>query len=400
MNKNWIYLFLVAFLGVCLWFRWYSTKDEVEAPLAFDEVLSHQVEHQFGKYKNVFEDSANRTQYASFFKYWKEWDPSTKEFEFKLSFTNATREHWRAFDSKSAVNYIPNSMEDGQPTVVCLSSVFVGYISALGLEERIVGVDNLDFISNEVVRNKDGIAEVGNVGSINMELLLTLKPNYVLVDDFDLNSNLEENLSQHGIHLIRCNSFREKTPLARAEWIKFFGLLFGVLDKAEGLFQDTEYQYNYLKKVASAFEKKPSVIMNVMWGDQWTIPGGNSFQAKLIKDAGADYIFKNDTSDVTIHTGMETMMQKASAADYWLHLGSFKSKKDLADANSNYTFFKAFKQGNLYNNTKGTNPFGGIPYWESSGVYPDWVLADLISIFHPEWKVDNKHTFYFYERLE
>lgn len=386
MNKYLKYGLIVAFLGACMIARWYMQKEGLDFYSKSAEVVE-----SLGEETTRGEKVESLTQYARYFDFLP-LDAGINGGQLNiLQYANADRSDWKvlALDSESELE---------KSTVVCLSSVFVGYLAALDLEDRIVGVDNLDFISNDEVKRNPEVAEVGNVGSLNLELLFSLNPTYVLVDDFDLESGLEKKLELNKIKLIKCNSFREESPLARAEWIKFFGLLFGKRGEAENLFKDTEFKYHLLKSEAKNFKDKPTVIMNVMWGDQWTIPGGNSFQAKLMQDAGADYLFKYDTTEMTIHTGLESMLSKANNADYWLNLGSFSSKEALLESNVNYGKFKAFKEGNLFNNNKGVNRDGGIPYWETSAVYPEWVLEDLLNIFHPQNNPEYK--FYFYQKLK
>lgn len=298
-----------------------------------------------------------------------------------------------SYTPKPNTTYDPNYFSKPN-SVVCLSSVYVGYLEALGLEDLIVGVDDLDNISNEIVRNNKNIIELGGAGQLNMEALLALDPKYVFVDDFDIDNGMQKELKEAGIMLVRCNPFREETPLARAEWIKFFGVIFDKYKESETLFDDTKFNYHLLRKQALNYTKKPDVFLNAPYGDQWTIPGGNSFQAKLMYDAGANYVFNKDTSTMTLHSGFEEMIVKAKDAEFWLHLGTANTRKELLEINSNFNEFKAFQLGNLFNNTKNTNEKGGIPYWENSGVHPDWVLDDLIHIFHPEKNANFKSHYY------
>jgi len=384
VNRTIKYSLVVLFLGICVLFRW-NCADDILVIGENEKVTSNRT--------NL--TSINLAEYSEYFVL-NHFDNS----EIDNLVINLDK-HKKAiashrFTPREKSTYTTKYLQK-QNTVVCLSSVYVGYLEALGLEQLIVGVDNLDFVSNEIVRNNGKVEEIGHAGQLNMEALLSLDPKYVFVDDFDLNEGLEKELKQAGIMLVRCNPFREKTPIARAEWIKFFGVIFDVYDKAKVVFEDTKFNYHLLKKEAENFENKPTVFLNAPYGDQWTIPGGNSFQAKLMKDAGANYIFNRDTSTMTIHSGFEKMLVKAENADYWLHIGTANSKEELLRTNANFAEFKAFKTGLLYNNNKNTNADGGIPYWESSGVHPDWVLADLIHIFHPE--KDSMFKFHYYQKL-
>ena len=103
--------------------------------------------------------------------------------------------------------------------------------------------------------------------------------------------------------------------------------------------------------------------------------------AQLFRDAGAEYILKDDnTGGVPIE--YEQMYALAAHADYWRILNSYPgdfSYEALKASEPRNELFKAFKQKHvIYCNMKQT------PYYESSPVRPDVVLADLVAIFHPE----------------
>ena len=69
----------------------------------------------------------------------------------------------------------------------------------------------------------------------------------------------------------------------------------------------------------------------------------------------------------------------------------------LRSQDSRFARFKAFEIGNVYNNTLRSNGIGGNDIWERGVLHPEWVLEDLIAIFHPE--LIPNHSFRFYEKL-
>jgi iron complex transport system substrate-binding protein len=289
----------------------------------------------------------------------------------------------------------------GATSTACLSSVFVGFLSAVNRSSTIVAVDELDHISNEVVRRLAAVGKVSEVGGfdkLNLELLASERPDLLFAYDFDQDESVSRVLRSLGIYTVVCNSFREKSPLARAEWIKLFGVLTGEYEKANRVFAVVEKNYLELKYEVKKIEKKPTVFMHALWGDQWSIPGGNSFQARLMEDAGADYIWGKDTGFEIIFTGFETMLMEAGNADYWLNVNTYHSMKELYKADSRYKNFKAYKDKKVYNNNANENEYGGIPYWETGAVRPDWVLSDLIEIFHPD--VQELESMKYYHNLK
>ena len=53
-------------------------------------------------------------------------------------------------------------------------------------------------------------------------------------------------------------------------------------------------------------------------------------------------------------------------------------------ADERYGELAAVERGAVFNNNAMVNEWGGNDYWETGVANPDLVLADLISIFHPE----------------
>jgi iron complex transport system substrate-binding protein len=388
MTKATKYILLVLFLGLCVFVRWKCAEINL---MQHSEIVQEESK-VIGELKILNSDS----------RYFQLQSQSFRTHEmgvYSLQLLNKDRgNEEKLMFLKREGNLIYPTLPKRKNTAVCLSSVYVGYLAALGLEDKIIGVDNLDYISNEEVRNNPNMVEVGNLGQLNIEALLALNPKYVFADDFDVEEGLSQKLQNAGILLVKCNPFREETPLARAEWIKFFGVIFNEYNKACTLFEDTKFNYHLLEKEAEKYKLKPTMFLNAPFGEQWTIPGGNSFQARLMKDAGAKYVFAEDTSSMTIYTGFEEMLTTARSADYWLHLGTVSTKDAFLKNNQNFDKFKAFKEGNLYNNNKNANVAGSIPYWETSGVHPDWVLEDLVRIFHPSSSLDYK--FHYYQKLK
>jgi len=56
--------------------------------------------------------------------------------------------------------------------------------------------------------------------------------------------------------------------------------------------------------------------------------------------------------------------------------------------------FRAFRTGRVYNNNAKIDAGGGNDVWETGVAHPDQVLADLISIMHPELLPSHPRTWY------
>jgi iron complex transport system substrate-binding protein len=120
--------------------------------------------------------------------------------------------------------------------------------------------------------------------------------------------------------------------------------------------------------------------------------------AELLKDAGADYPFAEDTSTGSRNLGFETVYRAGLDAEFWLNAGWAKSLRDISDEDKRYTDFKCFKTKQVFNNTKRMGANGSNEYWESGLVNPHLILLDLVKILHPE--LSPRHELFYTRRLE
>ena len=110
----------------------------------------------------------------------------------------------------------------------------------------------------------------------------------------------------------------ETSALGRAEWMRFYGLLFGQTQKADSLFAEVEKNYNELKALVAPLSYAPSVISELKNGSAWYVPGGKSTSARIYADAGANYVFADDEHSGSVPLAFETVFDKGQNADFWL----------------------------------------------------------------------------------
>lgn len=164
------------------------------------------------------------------------------------------------------------------------------------------------------------------------------------------------------------------------------------------MFADIPVRYNALKKrVTDAAIDAPSVMLNTPYGDNWFMPSTESYVARLIKDAGGDYIYKKNTGNASAPIDLEEAYLLASQVDMWLHVGMANTLDELRAACPKFTDTRCFRNGYVYNNNARTNAAGGNDYYESAVVNPDLVLRDLVKIFHPELVAED---FVYYKQLK
>lgn len=286
--------------------------------------------------------------------------------------------------------------------VASMSSIYTTMIAQLRCEDKIIAIDNVDYYNNPFIQEqvkKGSIIELSKGPQIDIEKTIAVQPDLFLT--FGMGSpkdDVDKKLVQSSMPIAISIDHLEETPLARAEWIKFFAYFFNKESLADSLFQITEKKYNDLKTISKTSTHKPSVLTEIKYGDAWHIPAGKSFIAHLIEDAGGDYFWKEDTKTGSSAQSFETVYAKAKDCDIWINLYNLNSKKELLSYDERYGLFKACKNNQLYNNNKIQNALGYSNYWETGITNPDEVLADLIAIFSPE--LLPKHEFVFYKKIE
>jgi iron complex transport system substrate-binding protein len=140
-------------------------------------------------------------------------------------------------------------------------------------------------------------------------------------------------------------------------------------------------------------------MAGMSWEGTWYVPGGESFVAEFIEDAGGSYVWAdvNDTGSVTYD--FESVFNRSQDAEYWLSDDmTLNDMSDLEAQNPLFLNFRAAQSGNVYSSYGKVNQGGGNDYYESGLVHPDIILEDLISIFHPELLPE--HELVYYKHLE
>ncbi len=286
--------------------------------------------------------------------------------------------------------------------IVVTSTTHVAYLAMLGLEDTIAGIVGCRRVATPSVaeRIRSGLIQEAGDGSgmtdeVDMEQLFNLQPDLVMTygmgnPEFDRQDKLRE----AGFTVALNAEYMETTPLGRTEWMKFIAAFFDKEDEAERLFAGIARRYEALAAKARLAENRPSVFCGENFRGVWHIPGGRSYAAALLHDAGADYIWSDDPSAGNIPVGVETILSRAREADVWLDPGLSRSREAVAREDERCKFFRAFRAGRVFNNNARMSAGGGNEIWETGVANPDRVLADLISIFHPEMFPHHVRTWY------
>ena len=306
-------------------------------------------------------------------------DPQTDEDKMPVSY------HFALVPKGHATAALPEGYTKVEVPVertLVMTMLQLSNFTALGAHDVVKGITGTKNLFNEDIHQRvaDGrIVKIGMEGNFDTELILAAHPEVIFISPFKRGGY--DAIKETGVTLIPHLGYKESHPLGQAEWIKYVGLFIGKEKEADSLFEDIKSRYLALAEKVANTKDRPTVFSGEMHGGNWFAVGGKNHLAQLFRDAGAEYILKDDnTGGVPIE--YEQMYALAANADYWRILNSYPgdfSYEALRSSEPRNELFKAFKEKHvIYCNMKQT------PYYESSPVEPDVLLADLVAIFHPE----------------
>ncbi|WP_051935727.1 ABC transporter substrate-binding protein [Salegentibacter sp. Hel_I_6] len=298
---------------------------------------------------------------------------------------------------------IPSDLEYDQKVqipvkkMVVTSTTHIPALEALKEENSLIGFPGLDYISSEKTRkliNSGEIKELGKNENINTEVLIDLEPDIVIGFAIDGNNKTFETIQKTGIPVMYNGDWTEKTPLGKAEWIKFFGAFYDKLEEAENIFNQIETDYTEAKELAKSAKETPKVLSGAMYKDQWYLPYGNSWQAQFIRDANANYIYADTEGNGSMALSFENVLDKAQDADFWISAGQYTTYSQLLEESAHYQQFEAVENKKVYSVSLTKGETGGVLYFELGPQRPDLVLKDLVSIFHPNLLPEYENRFF------
>ena len=275
------------------------------------------------------------------------------------------------------------------------TAVACGLVEELGCADAIAGVCEQQYIHQAVVQQglvEGTIADFGNGMNPNIERIMDVAPDVLMLTPFE-HSGGYGRVERLGIPIIECAEYMEASPLARAEWIRFYAELFGVEERADSLFRAVESNYLSLSAMtASADSSSPSLLTEMLYGGQWFVPCGQSTMGMMFAHAGGDYLFRDCEGSGSAGLSFETVLDRAQEADVWLI--KFNSQQpltyhQLATDYQPYTHFRAFQQRHIWGCDLARNHF-----YEETPFHPDRLLRDLIIILHPELLPGEQTVYY------
>lgn len=318
---------------------------------------------------------------------------------------NANKDFTYVLKEKNAV--VPDSLQNFTTIQVPLQSIVVTsttnipFLEMLGVETKITGFPHTDYVSSEKTRaliDKGLIKNVGQNENLNMEQLIELAPDLIVTFGIDNNNPMIQNLEKSGLKILIQADWMEQSPLGKAEWIKLYAALFGKEKEAEKIFNNIVNDYKQSLELVKNQKEKPSVLYGTMYQNQWFVAKGDSWVAQFLRDAKANYLWKDVRGTGSLSLSFENVLDKSKKTKHWIAAGSFKTLSELEKSNPHYNQFEAFKNKNVYTFEAKLGATGGTVYYELAPSRPDLVLKDFIKIFHPELLPN--YTFTFAQKLD
>lgn len=295
---------------------------------------------------------------------------------------------------------IPDNLPDGAlmrlplSNAMVYSSVHCSLLKDIGALQSVGGICDIDYIKVPEILEACATGQVVNAGNgmnPDVEKIIELAPDAIMLSPFE-NSGGYGRFEKIGTPIVECADYMEVSALGRAEWMRFYGLLFGREREADSLFSVIEQRYNRLVEKVKDVKVRPTVLCEMKIGAAWYVPGGKSVTGKLYSDAGGHYAFDYIDNSGSVPLSFETVYDKAKDADVWLikyNTAQDKTYRDLAADYAPYAGFKAYEHRKVY----GCNT-SRVSYYEDAPFHPDLLLEDIVKILHPSVMEDDSLRYF------
>ncbi|WP_057937369.1 ABC transporter substrate-binding protein [Algoriphagus resistens] len=287
--------------------------------------------------------------------------------------------------------------------VVLTSTTQIPHLDLLNEMNLLVGFPNHDLISSAnawALIDAGAVEDLGDGPAANTEMVIDIAPDLVMVSTMGEDLKYLDLLAQANIPAVINGEYVEQHPLGRAEWIKFTGALLGKYEEAKVVFEQVENDYLEAEKLSDVIvdSLRPTVLSGVLYQDIWYAPGSGSWGAKILQNAGGNYIFSGQKGTGSVQLNYEFVLENAQEADFWIGSADFPDLQTMGNSEPRYRAFRAFQAGNVFSYTQKRGREGGLEYFELGYMRPDLILKDLIKILHPSLLPG--YELYFYQQLD
>ncbi len=285
--------------------------------------------------------------------------------------------------------------------VVLYSTTYIPAIEAIGELDTVVGVDNTNYVYSPALRARIGagkVVETTKNWMPDIERLIALKPdvifNFGVGNEWDTFPKMQE----AGLPVVLLGEWNEQDPVARAQWAVFIAAFFNKEARAQERVNAIAKAYNTLKRLAAGSASRPRVLVNGPFQGVWTVSGGQSYMARLIADAGGDYLWADNRESGGLNLSIEAVFERALRADVWLNpVYGAKRLADVRALDPRFSALPVLQKGQVWTNELRVSPGGSSDYFESAVMNPHLVLEDMIAMFHPDLLPG--HNFIYYRKL-
>ena len=308
---------------------------------------------------------------------------------------NAVQRFYLVKDNSESISVPNNGIVLHVPlnNMACFSATHLSFANALGLIDKINGVASADFVVSKKFQHlveSGQIKEVGIGGHFKLEELIQLNPEIIMVSPQKGQSF--DPLINAGLNIVMNCDYLEPSPLGRAEWIKMMGLLFGKEREAIQIFDSISSEYETLKNLTKNVGTRPVVLSGKQYSGFWSLPGGKSYIAQFIADAGGKYLYDDNPETGSKTLEFESVYEKGIEADFWrflIYSPDAFSYDMLVQEDERYADFLSVTNKKVFvcNSLK-------TPYFQKGLLEPQIILADYIKILHPELLPQHQNVYY------
>ncbi len=264
--------------------------------------------------------------------------------------------------------------------IATTSATHIGFLQALERTDRIVAIATPHLVYNLPAQPTTDIGEDIN---LRIESLLLSQPDALFISAYGQNMQSLSHVTEAGVPVVYFTEWREESPLARMAWIRFMGLLLGETDRADSLVSAVTEAYHQEVEQAAHISHRRSIMSGASFRGTWYVPSGHTYMGQLFRDAGADYVYADNTSDSSIPLTMEQALQVFSHADVWVGCNA-RSLQELRQLDEKQSWLTPYQTGEVYNFYHRQNATGGNDFWETGVVHPEYILRDLRWALYPE----------------
>ena len=242
------------------------------------------------------------------------------------------------------------------------------YLAASAAMDMFVATDALDavrfsslkadgwYIEEAKKAMEDGdIIYAGKYSAPDYEMILNENCGLAIENTMILHTpEVKEQLEHFGIPVLVERSSYESGPLARMEWIKFYGILLGKEELAQQVFD------RQAERIAPLLDQqstgKSCAFFSISANNLANVRKGGDYVARMIEMAGADYVFADLTDSgnslSTMNLPLEDFYAGARDADFLIYNstieGVVSTTDELVAKCSLLADFKAVQNGHVW----------------------------------------------------